>query len=182
METQEIKDAITGILARNQAELEFEFVPFSQSRNKDEKHESFNYRVTLKRAGKSVFTTDYSMGIAHSPNYKQRCTNRKQSHDMAEIISAEIEHGYEFSMAPWGIKPHKKALILPDLASVVGCLATDSYVLDAGSFEDWCSDLGFDSDSIKAKGIYDACIQTALQMRQVFGDDLPELMELSYEL
>lgn len=55
--------------------VQSEFVPFSQSRNKDEKDEngnprrSLNWRVTLQRNGREILTTDYSAGIAHCPGY-----------------------------------------------------------------------------------------------------------------
>ena len=45
--------------------VESVFVPFSQSRNKDETRKSLNWRVTVKRNGRDVLTTDYSAGVAH---------------------------------------------------------------------------------------------------------------------
>ena len=49
--------------------VESVFIPFSQSRNKNEKHKSLNWRVTVKRNGRDVLTTDYSAGIIHCPSY-----------------------------------------------------------------------------------------------------------------
>ena len=51
-----------------------EFVPFSHSRNRDEKHDgktryTLNWNVTLIRDGRDVLTTDYRAGIAHAPGY-----------------------------------------------------------------------------------------------------------------
>jgi hypothetical protein len=50
--------------------VESRFVPFSQSRSKDESRATLNWRVTVKRHGRDVLTTDYSAGIAHCPGYK----------------------------------------------------------------------------------------------------------------
>ena len=49
--------------------VESVFVPFSQSRNKDSEYPNLNWRVTIKRNGRDVLTTDYSAGMAHCPGY-----------------------------------------------------------------------------------------------------------------
>ncbi len=43
------------------------FVPFSKSRNKDQKHHSLNWRFTINRNGREVLTGDYSAGEGHCP-------------------------------------------------------------------------------------------------------------------
>ncbi len=47
--------------------MEAKFVPFSQSRNKAEKHKSLNWIITIKRNGRDVLTTDYGAGCGHCP-------------------------------------------------------------------------------------------------------------------
>jgi hypothetical protein len=42
--------------------MEAKFIPFSLSRNKDEKHANLNWLVTIKRNGRDVLATDYSAG------------------------------------------------------------------------------------------------------------------------
>jgi len=42
------------------------------------------------------------------------------------------------------------------------------------TFEDWAEGLGYDSDSIKAKGIFDACQDIARTMRRGLGADVFE--------
>lgn len=49
--------------------VESVFVPFSQSRNKAEPHKTLNWKVTVKRNGRDILTTDYGAGIAHCPGY-----------------------------------------------------------------------------------------------------------------
>lgn len=57
----------------------------------------------------------------------------------------------------------------------------DAYAVDCGSFEDWCAEFGFSSDSIKARTAYDECLATWLKLRAAFGEntlaDLRELFE-----
>jgi hypothetical protein len=65
---------ITAALDALKLTVKSEFVPFSRSRNRDEKHDgktrySLNWKVTLVRDGRDVLTTDYGAGIAHAPGY-----------------------------------------------------------------------------------------------------------------
>jgi hypothetical protein len=46
------------------------------------------------------------------------------------------------------------------------------------SFADWCADFGYDSDSIKALNVYQACCDTIPKLRKALGDSVfRELME-----
>ena len=58
----------------------------------------------------------------------------------------------------------------PDLASVLECLQSDiSSVVNAKDFEDWASDLGYDTDSRKAEAIYRACTEIGLDVQRLLG-------------
>jgi hypothetical protein len=71
-----------------------------------------------------------------------------------------------FSM---GIGHHGKA---PTAAEVISCLADDaSSVENASDFADWCSELGFDEDSRKAKRTYDVCVRQAAKLKAFLGPD-----------
>jgi hypothetical protein len=59
------RDTLAAAIAKHGLTVDAVFVPFSQSRNKAQKSPSLNWRVTLRRNGKDVLTTDYSSGIAH---------------------------------------------------------------------------------------------------------------------
>jgi hypothetical protein len=60
--------------------------------------------------------------------------------------------------------------IQPNALDVLHSLAMDSDVLDAGGFESWASDLGYDTDSRKAEQTYRACLDLALKLRAALGD------------
>lgn len=67
---------IVAALADLKLTVKSAFVPFSQSRNRDEKRDgrtvySLNWKVTLVRDGRDVLTTDYGAGIAHAPGYAE---------------------------------------------------------------------------------------------------------------
>lgn len=139
--------------------IESEFVPWSKSKRAAEPEPSLNWRVTLKRGGRPVLTTDYSAGQAHCPSYVW-----KQAGDIdgAVLVRRECETGRNAGLG-W--------LLLPDLADVLACLATDAEVLDFASFEEWADAVGYDSDSRKAEAIYRACLEMALKLRQGLGED-----------
>lgn len=61
----EAKEKALAAMASLGLAVESVFVPFSQSRNKAEKHKSLNWKVTLLRNGRLVLSCDYSAGVAH---------------------------------------------------------------------------------------------------------------------
>lgn len=67
----------------------------------------------------------------------------------------------------------------PTVAEVLHSLAMDAWsVADSGGFDEWCSDLGYDSDSRKAKRMYRACESTIAKLAAfVAPDDWRELAE-----
>ena len=148
------------------------FVPFSQSRNAKEKSPSLNWQVTLLRDGREVLTTDYSAGCAHAPSYKQtwgRRTSEDQERDSR--VAWECENG-----RPAGQfvnirhRAQNPPTLQPDTEGVIWSLVMDSDVIDAGGFESWASDLGYDPDSRKAEATYRACLEIALKLRAAIGD------------
>lgn len=59
----------------------------------------------------------------------------------------------------------------PTSADVVSCLLSDASCA-YGSFEDFCSDLGYDTDSRKAYRTYKACVKTRGHLEFLFGETL----------
>lgn len=57
----------------------------------------------------------------------------------------------------------------PQPADILECLASDASGAEQ-SFEDWCSDLGFDSDSRKAERTYKAVQTQTEKLRKLLGD------------
>lgn len=149
------------------------FVPQSQSRNRDEKHKSINWRVTVSRHDKPFLTTDYMQGIAHMPQYKQFWgkTSLAERDEHATRIQYASEKGQTFDRF-WGGSPAKiRPLPAPDIVDVMYCFVLDSDVLDYGAFEDWASCYGYDVDSREAEKIYHACLKIALKLLAAIGND-----------
>lgn len=56
----------------------------------------------------------------------------------------------------------------PVVADVLDCLASDANGINQ-SFEEWASDLGYDTDSRKAERTYQTCQKQARELRQLLG-------------
>ena len=155
--------------------VESEFVPFSQSRNRDKKDRSLNWKVTLKRNGREVLTTDYSAGVAHCPSYSQR----DNSIYAVNRINTECEKG--FAVQPNSeYTINRNAPIKPESESIIAALILDSDVLNYATFEEWAPELGYDPDSRAGEKIYHECLKLALRLKRYFSDtELETLREAS---
>lgn len=213
MEKQEIQAVIESL----GLSVESEFVPWSKSRNKDEDHPSLNWKVTVKRDGHDVLTTDYSAGMAHCPGYgAKKAPSTFQPHNYRnasgkpyagtasmyrsakpheilsqyrdKICAAECESGFPMEIDPWGrgnentFKRKPKApAIMPDPVDILYSLAMDSDVLNYGTFEDWASEFGYDTDSRSAESVYRACLEIALKIRVAIGEDGLERLREAFQ-
>lgn len=147
-----------------------QFVPWSQSRKKGEKDFSLNWVVTLAKDGRNFLVTDYTAGYGHCPASKASTKMLGHSHSVMRMgyIKEECETGkasknYDRSFGP-------KTAIPLELRDVLYSLVLDSDVLDAGGFESWAENFGYDSDSRSVEATYKACLEIALKMRGAIGD------------
>lgn len=108
------------------------------------------WRVTFSRGGTSM-STDYFTGLGHRaiPKNVRQPYYVKSSRDFARWTKEES-------------KP-----VTPHAAGVLHSLTMDASATNE-SFNDWCSNYGFDSDSFKAFNMYQACCAISKQLAQVF--------------
>jgi hypothetical protein len=153
------------------------FVPFSRSRNRDEKQCNLNWVITLK-AGRTEFSTDYSQGVGHIPKYQHGNKLVIYRDAVAETCETGLNHTIDYKNDMYR-RLRAKPLAPPAKADVFYCLLMDSDVVYFACFEDWASELGHDTDSRKAAKVYEACLQTALKFRRFFNEaELTELRDL----
>lgn len=193
------KERIADVMQRHGLTITSEFVPFSKSRNAQPREDgkvwrSLNWRVTLHKARAAssapgtfaIMTTDYSAGEGNCPAYKAsvKALGNRDSIMRREAIDWEIEHGKACVCADGG-RPYPAAgapTLKPDACDVIYSLVRDADVLDCGTFEEWASDLGYDTDSRKAEATYRACLEIALKLRNGLGESvLAELREAAQD-
>lgn len=68
----------------------------------------------------------------------------------------------------------------PDPLEVLACIARDGDAQDT-LFEDWCSEMGYDTDSRKAEKTYNACRDNFLKLRKLLSaQDCQALREMEF--
>jgi hypothetical protein len=67
----------------------------------------------------------------------------------------------------------------PTAGEVVYCIMSDGRSAYDTDFESWCDDLGYSSDSIAHKKLYDKCIEIESDVRYLLGDDYDKFQEAS---
>lgn len=64
----------------------------------------------------------------------------------------------------------------PDVPSVLNCLASDS-TCESYTFNEFCDEFGYDSDSIKANETYKACLKNSKKLKKFLGVKFNDLLE-----
>ncbi len=179
---------ITQVLERLGLTLQAEYIPWTSSpHNKPDRDgkpatPGLSWRVSLvKRI--PVLTTNYFQGAGHTPNG----WSNVKSHYLHLIKMSIFETGRYPVSTPEVLNktyntifnPKTQPLPEPKLIDVMYCLVSDSSVIDHPNFESWADDYGYDTDSREAEQTYRQCLDIALQLRSILGNDvLEELKEL----
>jgi len=155
-----------------------EFIPYSKSRsfNKDAStlQKTLNYSVTLSYKDREVLTTLYTEGIGKCPGYKSEM-HRFLCMDDANMLNRIVENGQYYKNLKW-------TKITPNYIDFMFCMLIDARVLDYNNFENWANNVGFNSDSISDKKMYDESLVTAIQLKNGIDNIvLEELKELVKE-
>jgi hypothetical protein len=167
-------------LLRHSIAIESEFVPFSKSRNKDNKDDkgrtrlSLNWKVTLLVNARVVLTTDYGAGAGHCPSYGTKAPASYPGSALGwqqEAARHECETGQKAVCygVVLGFKRTSGA-IEPNTHNVLHSLCLDAGAIDYATFEEWASDMGYDPDSRSGEKAYRACLEIGLKMRNGLGD------------
>lgn len=70
----------------------------------------------------------------------------------------------------------------PTWKDVLGCLVMDTYSYEnSRGFEDFCAEYGYDSDSRKAKKLYNQLEKTSKKVKHLLGNDFEEIAEFLNE-
>lgn len=116
-----------------------------ESSPKDKRWPHFAWRVTLTRSDQS-FTTDYSTGTGHAK---------------------PVPRTFQGTDREWLANP--KSPVPPTAANVLSSLLSDAQCA-SDSFDDFCGNFGYDTDSRKALAIYLECQTIGTAMRRLLGN------------
>jgi hypothetical protein len=128
------------------------------------------WSVTVFYNGKD-YTAEYSAGIG---NRKLISSAKKEDNRYYECITGQFKTEKEACKAQW------LKLVPPTLPDVMYCLLSDGRCAE-GTFEDFCSELGYNNDSISALNTYLACQKIRTAMIKMLGLELfNELSQLEH--
>lgn len=166
--------------------------PVSSNPNMDDGGTKMNHHLVTINFDGEDYTTHFSMGLGHI-----QCKNAKNEWKRADSrIQYKASYGFVFCPNIFSntcirledLTPADKKSIgcnfvgfaaqksfrfsEPKIDEVLDCLAMDAATSEnARSFEDFCSDLGYDTDNRNAEKIYRACMETANSLRKILGHE-----------
>jgi len=126
------------------------------------------YEITLER-NKKVYSFRFGQSINNSQGNPKEIHAYKGTKQYQRLIS----EGYKPSrvMADYLIKKS----IAPTAYDVLACVQK----YDIGTFSDFCSEFGYDTDSKKAEKTYFAVQEEFKNINNLFSDVMDKLMEIN---
>lgn len=116
-----------------------------------------HWSVQLLRPGYPTMTLIYSMGIGH----RRIPSQPEKRYPLIRTLHDE-DQAAKF-------KPVK-----PKLIDVLYSLITDSSVIDS-TFEEWCGEFGYDTDSRKAERIFQICSDQSVLLKRLLGNNFESI-------
>lgn len=130
------------------------------------------WQVTIAYQGKSL-TTTYRTGLGHRKMFRHversgsRYWDRQRQCYYRDAVDA-AESGASKPGDP------------PTVADVLYCLMSEANAVHM-TFEEWCSDFGYDSDSRKAERVFHESVRLGREVYRVFRDtDIRKLTEAEH--
>jgi len=141
------------------------------------------YDVTLSRNGKPFWHGPYKLGLGHV-KLPERYNGDGPTARLFNTLRAGKIPNDKAAHAAYAANLAKIQKVSPTLPGVLHSLCIDSSpYFDHESFEEWCGNYGYDTDSRKAEGIYKECVETGRQLARAFNPDkLEQLREAVAEL
>jgi len=138
----------------------------------DDKQERDIYQITIKR-DKRQYSFPFGQSIAKSGIYRDKVTKKEYYPDGSPVN-------------PYGNKKVSPSFLSDFCVFIPGKAPSEYNVLAAltkyepGTFEDFCSDYGYDSDSRKAEKVYKAVVKELKALQTLFSDEeLEEMQEIN---
>lgn len=121
--------------------------------------DKFSVMITSKEIGSIPQVFEYSMGVGH-----RKPINKRKVDEIKNLKNRNFKKTYSNMI---NVKAKYEACSIPtkpNIDDVLYSLVMDSRYLYE-SFDDWCDNFGYDSDSKKAFSIYEDCIKNAKKLK-----------------
>lgn len=132
------------------------------------------YSITLKR-GQRKYTFKFGASLNDSGFYYMQ--GRKKTDIDRKFLDPKYNVKVEIKRKDWSFNRQTDTIhkpTAPSLYSVLACLTK----YEVGSFENFCDEFGYDSDSITAKKTYKAVAKEYDKMCGLFNNEDLELLQL----
>jgi hypothetical protein len=145
--------------------------------------DTINYSVTVKGFDSDRGTVNctvaindetfsYFLGKGHI-----KLTRHKKADQLTVLMLREDKLKHRLVKDDMDKIHHLTVIDTPKIESVLECLFLDSDAHDY-SFSEWCDNCGYDNDSIKARAMYDACIEEYFKLRKALGSKYNEIKKI----
>lgn len=158
--------------------------------NDNWEHDAFN--IMFQKGTRSPVTFDYKMGLGNRFNdFKQFFSSPSTVRDYIKDLRAlyDVDQSFPVSRVIKNTmekenylskvrKPCNAYVFVPTQANVLYCLLSDMEAIEY-TFDDWCANFGYDTDSRKAEKIFHACMEEGKKLLKIFTkDQIEELREV----
>jgi hypothetical protein len=184
----ESKQAILDILAKHTLTLNFKHIPTRYTKDEDGRGPWLKFSVDVLHRGTAILTTTYSMGIGNVPSYMRAVNHLGCELYLPLNIIGEAEVAVELRTGKSTYKildngklstPVKPYNLQPDELDVWYSLILDGEA-DSMTFETWCDNYGYDSDSRKAEATYNQCVAIGKTLRLAIGSEELEKLRVAF--
>lgn len=155
---QTTNDQVITLL--NNAGIQFNIIPAGSGLKRDN-WECDGWILQLHKNNNTQMINYYTgIGRRKVSNFTKACIDRD--------YKGSINHKHAMAK-------HAKP-VTPDVCSIIYSLNLDSQAIDE-SFPNWCDNYGYDSDSIKALNVYNACCDNAKKYYSIVDRATREQLE-----
>ena len=123
-----------------------------------------------KQANEFANKFGVKLSVIGEPEYKKYFSDDKERRFVFKLRIKRNKKQYTFTFGQSISEGSKE----PNLYQVLTCLTK----YDPDSFENFCSEFGYDNDSRKAEKVYNAVCKEYAAVERLFGDCLDELSEI----
>lgn len=131
------------------------------------------YRVTFSKNAANL-STEYRLGVGHVKIPKGEPHDcRLSQNEVSALYALQNNSNVQFKdkslHARLAAKLAFKQKVAPQPFEVLAAICDDGQGAHAESFDNWCANFGSDPDSIKAKRIYETCVELYHQCAGLIG-------------